>query len=285
MSDKKTVLVTGATGQQGGAVVDALLRRGHHVKGLTRNTDSASAQKLAAKGAEPVAGNFDDPSSVANAAAGVDAVFGMTTMFEVGVEGETRQGKILVDAVKNAGVDHLVFSSVGSADRNTGIPHFDSKYRVEQHIVASGINYSIIGPVFFMENYLSPWYLPGLKEGNLNMPIPPDTSLTHVAVQDIGECAAVLIDRGEAAFGARFDIAGDSKTGPETAAIIGAASGIETTYGSFPAEAMKDQDEDMYLMFDWFNRVGYDVDTDALRREFPEVAWLTLEQWAAKQDW
>lgn len=285
MSAQKLVLVTGATGQQGGAAVNALLEHGHRVRGLTRNPDSEKARALAARGVEVVTGDFERIDSLVAAATGVDAVYGMTTMFEAGVEAETSQGKALVDAVKQAGVQHLVFGSVASADQNTGIPHFDSKFKVEEYIKASGINYTIIAPVSFMDNFLGPWFLPGLGEGKLAMAVPAETELQHVSVRDIGRFAAVLVDRGASVYGHRFDIAGDDLTGPEAAGVIGAATGIETAYTGFPAEAMREQDEDMYLMFDWFGRVGYSVDIAALRRDFPKVGWQTLADWASIQDW
>ncbi len=134
MSESFTVLVTGATGQQGGAVARILLKRGHRVRGFTRRANSPAARQLERLGAELAIGNFDDPASIERAAVGVDAVYAMATPYEAGVEVETRQGITLVDAVKAAGVEHLIYSSVASADQNTGIPHFDSKYKIEQHI-------------------------------------------------------------------------------------------------------------------------------------------------------
>ena len=147
MSTSKHVLVTGATGQQGGAVVQALLARGHRVRGLTRKAHSPSAKALEAQGVEIAVGDFTDSDSLVRAATGVDTIFAMTTPFEQGVEAETAQGLVITDAAKRAGVGHLVYSSVASADRETGIPHFDSKYAVEKAIRSSGVPHSIIAPV------------------------------------------------------------------------------------------------------------------------------------------
>src|SRR6478672_12757858 len=133
MSESMLVLVTGATGKQGGAVVEALLTRGHQVRALTRIAVSPAANRLREQGVEIAVGNFTDHDSLVRAARGVDAVYAMSTPYEQGAEKETAQGITLTEAVKAAGVDHFIYSSVASADRATGIPHFDGKYAVEKH--------------------------------------------------------------------------------------------------------------------------------------------------------
>ena len=108
---------------------------------------------------------------------GVDAVYTISTSFEAGAGAETRQGIAVADAASSAGVAHLVFSSVGSADQKTGIPHFDSKYQVEQHIRGLGIPYTIVAPVYFFDNVFNPFVLPGLRQGAFAMAMPADRSL------------------------------------------------------------------------------------------------------------
>ena len=285
MSTSKFVLVTGATGQQGGAVVQALLANGHRVRGLTRNTNSASAQHLATQGVEVVAGDFTHADSLLRAATGVDTIFAMSTPFEAGMDAETAQGLAITTVAKQAGVGHLVYSSVASANQATGIPHFDSKYAVEEAIQASGVNYTIIAPVFFMDNFLQPWMGPDLAKGTLSMALPNARKLQQIAVENIGAFATAIIERRERVFGQRFDLAGDEVTGDETAAIFSQVIGQSITYHGFPAEAMRAHSEDMALMFEWFNAVGYSAPITDLKRDFPEVGWLDLKGWAQKQDW
>jgi uncharacterized protein YbjT (DUF2867 family) len=285
MSNKRSVLVTGATGQQGGAAADALLRRGHEVIALTRNPDSQRARDLVERGASLAVGDFSDPDSLVRAARGTDAAYAMMTPFEAGIEAEIAQGLALIEALKAAGVGHLVLGSVANADQATGIPHFDSKYEVEKHLASLGLAYSIVAPVYFMDNLLAPWSLPALKAGKLAMALPADRPLQQVAVRDIGAFAAALIERREAVFGQRFDIAGDELTGSEAAAIVAAASGREIGFESFPPEVLRAESEDLALMFEWFDRVGYSADIEALRRDFPEVPWLSFADWAGQQDW
>ena len=279
------MLVTGVTGQQGGAVVRALLARGHRVRGLTRNADSPAARTLARQGVELAIGDFTDPGSLVRAATGVDAIFAMTTPFEGGVEGETAQGLTVLAAAERAGVGHLVYSSVASADRATGVPHFDSKYAVEQAIARSAVPYTIIAPVFFMDNLTSPWFAPGIADGTLAMAMTGTTPLQQIAVADIGAFAAAVFERREAVFGRRFDIAGDELTGDHAASILVAVTGRQVAYAGFPPEAMREQSQDMALMYEWFESTGYAADIDGLRREFPEVAWHRFADWARQQAW
>jgi uncharacterized protein YbjT (DUF2867 family) len=150
MTQKLTVVVTGSTGKQGGAVARGLLERGHKVRAVTRDPNSSQAKLLAKAGAKLVAASLEDAVGIREALEGATSLFAMTTPFG-GTEAEIRQGVAAADAAKAAGV-HLVFTSVGSANRQTGVPHFDSKYEVEKHIVKVGVRATILAPVVFMEN-------------------------------------------------------------------------------------------------------------------------------------
>ncbi len=285
MSPSKFVFVTGATGSQGGSVVQALLEQGHQVRGMTRKADSPTAKQLQQQGVEVVVGDFTDQDSLVRAANGVDTIFTMTTPFEKGEEAETAQGIAITKAAKEAGVGHLVYSSVANADRATGIPHFDSKYEVEKYIASSGVPSTIIAPVYFMENLMTPWTASGLRQGKLTAALPADRPLQQIAVQDIGAFAAVIIERRDTVFGRRFDIAGDELTGKETAANISEATGRNIQYESFPPDALRAQSEDMALMFEWLNDTGYSADIAELRRDFPAVTWHDFATWVGQQEW
>ena len=285
MSKKLSVLVIGATGNQGGAVVRNLLPKGHRIRTLTRNSDSPKAKQLADQGVEVLKGDFADSDSLVKAATGVDTVFAMTTPYESGVEAEVKQGIDLADAVKQAGVGHLVFTSVASADRNTGIPHFDSKYKVEQHIASLKIPYTIVAPVFFMDNWFSPWFLPSIQEGTLKFAMPADRPLQQISVDNIGEFGAAMIERRDSVFGKRFDITGDELTGEQTVAAISKDSGRTIRYEGFDPEFMRADNADFAEMFSWFNKVGYSADIKSLHKDFPEVQWQNFEDWTQQQDW
>ncbi len=282
---KLNIMVTGATGQQGGQVARRLLEKGHTVHAFTRKSSSPAAQSLQHLGARLVEGNFEDRTSLEKAMRGVEAVFAMSTPYEAGVETETREGIALVEAAKAVNLKHLVYTSVGSADQKTGIPHFESKFKVEQHIQKLGVPHTIIGPVFFMENLLSPWMLPQLKEGNLALAVPAARQLQTIALPDIANMAVLILENRDRFLGKRFDIASDERTGLEAAEILSRVSGRKIGYYAVPLELVRPTNEDFALMFEWFDRVGYNTDLAALRRDYPEVGWHTFEQWSRKQDW
>lgn len=279
------ILVTGATGKQGGATARALLAAGHRVRGMTRNRESPAAKWLAGAGAEVVVGDFREQGTLATAMRGVDAVFAMTTFFEEGVEAEVEQGRALVDAARATEVAHFVYTSVASADRQTGVPHFDSKYEVERYLAASGLPHTVVAPVAFMENVHSPQVLDGLRQGVYAAPLPADRELQQIAVDDLGRFAALVIERREPMLGKRFDLASDEPSGADQAAILADVLGHEIRYQEIPLDAVRQQSEEVAVMYEWFDRVGYDADVAALRREFPDVGWHTFADWARQQDW
>ncbi len=175
---------------------------------LTRNTQSPAAQNLRNKGANVVKGDLDDSDSLERAVKDVESIFLMGTPFEDGTEGETRRGKLMADIAKENKVEHLVYSSVANADKNTGIPHFESKYKVEQHIKNLGIPYTIIGPTFFMENLLGP----GLQQGQLALPLSSSSILQQSALENIAEFSVLVLERSKQFLGKRIDIASDEVT-------------------------------------------------------------------------
>jgi len=280
-----TVLVAGATGRQGGAVARLLLDKGHGVRALTRKPRSPAAESLRALGAHIVEGNLEDSPSVQRAAEGADAFFLVATPFEKGIEAEVRQGRQAAAAAKKEGVKHLVYSSVAGADRGTGIPHFDSKREVELYVQELGIPYSIVAPVFFMESLLGPMSLQRLRTGTLSMPLPPTRELQMIAVADIARFVRLVLERPSEFQGKRIDIASDSLTGPEMAKVLTEVTGSAIGYSEAPLARVRAQSEDFARMWEWFDRVGYNSDINALRRAYPEVGWHDFRQWVREQDW
>jgi uncharacterized protein YbjT (DUF2867 family) len=285
MSKSLSVLVTGATGKQGGAVARALLKKGHHVRALTRKPDAPAAQALKQLGAELTAGDFGDRDSLVRAMRGVDAVFIMSS-FETGLDAETRQAITAVDAAKAAGVKHVVYTSVASANKKTGIPHFDSKYKVEQYLAKADVPYTIIAPVFFLDNFVSPWLAGSLKaQSALTLALPAQRPLQAITVEEIGAFGALVLERRDAFLGKRIDIASSELSGEQLAATFSNAAGKKISYVAQPVSEVRAYSEDMAIMFEWFDKVGYSADIAGLRREYPEVGWSTVDQWARAQDW
>ncbi|WP_224244943.1 NmrA/HSCARG family protein [Hyalangium gracile] len=280
-----SVLVTGATGRQGGALVRQLLHRGYRVMALTRNPDSATAHALEGLGVKLALGDFDDPVSLEAAMRRVDTVFAMATPFEAGLEAEVRQGMNLVDAARRAGVRHFIYSSVAGADQHTGVPHFDSKHQVELYLRRSNLPYTIVGPTFFMENFTGSLIREGLEAGVLSLPLSPTRGLQMVALEDLACFVAHIIGNAEDFYGERIDIASDEVTPQQATDLLSYVSGHRIHYEQLPLDLLRERSEDMALMFEWLERVGYHADVLTLRHEILEVPWHTFEEWARSQDW
>jgi uncharacterized protein YbjT (DUF2867 family) len=279
------ILVTGATGQQGGATARELLARGHQVRAMTRKPASEAAKGLAKSGAEVVAGDLDDAGSLRKALAGAWGVFGVQDTWEAGVEGEEAQGTRLVELAKAAGVTHFVYTSVGSAHRATGIPHFDNKWRIEEALRAQGFpSQVILRPVFFMENWTSPWFKPAILNGTLAIGIKPDTRLQQIAVADIGKYGALAFEQHAELAGKAIDIAGDALTPVETAAAISQALGRTITHFQVPIEEVRKASADYATMLEWFDRVGYDVDIAGNARTYG-IAPTKFRDWVKTAIW
>lgn len=277
-SSSRLVLVTGATGAQGGAVAHELLAKGWKVRALTRHPDSDKAKALAAAGAEVVQGDLDDEASLTKALAGVWGVWAVQNTWEAGVEKEEEQGKRLARVAKAAGVQHYVQTSVGSAHRNTGIPHFDNKWRIEQTVRALGFpSYAVLRPVYFMENLLSPWALNG---DSLISSLAPTTKVQMVAVADIGRYGAMLFERAEEMNGAAVDLAGDAVSMPEAAAALSEKLGRTIKFVQIPIAMVRQNSEDVALMNEWFDATGYDADIVRTPR-FYGIPTTSLKAWLA----
>jgi uncharacterized protein YbjT (DUF2867 family) len=276
VANQRNILVTGATGQQGGSLTRLLLQKKHKVYALTRNTQSPAAQDLRNRGANIVKGDLDDSDSLMRAVKDLESVFLMGTPFEDGTEGETRRGKSMADIAKENNIEHLVYSSVANADKNTGIPHFESKYKVEQHIKNLGIPHTIIGPTFFMENLLGP----GLQQGQLALPLSSSTTLQQSALENIGEFSALVLERRKPFLGKRIDIASDEVTGEQAAKILSNELRQRIRYVPVPLEQVYQANEDMARMYEWYEKAGTGIDISSLHQEYPEVNWLSFRDWA-----
>lgn len=276
----KTIVITGATGNQGGATLHNLLGKGFTLRALTRKPDSEKARALANNGVEVVQGDLNDVESLKKALTGAWGVYAVQNTWEAGVTAEEEQGKRIAELAKEVGVEHFVYASVGSAHRETGIPHFDNKGRVEDTVRSLGFASTVIlRPVFFMENLVSPWFLNGDK---LVSTLAPETTLQMIAVEDIGTFGALAFTRAADLNGRELDLAGDAVTLPEAAATLGRALGRSLEYLQIPISEVRKNSEDFALMLEWFDSTGYNADIAGLEREFG-VTLTTLEQWARKR--
>lgn len=280
-----TVAVAGATGTQGGAAARALLAAGHRVRALTRHPNSPAADALRGLGAEVRHADFDNRPSLEAALTGADSLFAVTTPFGAGTAGEVRQGKALVDAATDVRLGHLVFTSAAHADRGTGVPHYESKHLVEQHLRAAGVRWTVIAPAAFMDNYAGGWTLDGLRDGTFAWPMPAHRPLTLIPACDIGAFAALVLHRRDEFAGRRIDIASDERTPSQMAEILATAIGRPVEHQEVPLAHVRARSADLAAMFEYFTTVGLDVDVTSLRRDYPEVGWHSFTDWASAQDW
>jgi uncharacterized protein YbjT (DUF2867 family) len=245
---------------------------------MTRKPDGDDARALKALGAEIVRGDLDDAELLKAALRGAWGVYAVQNTWEAGIEREEEQGKRLAKLAREAAVQHYVYASVGSAQRATGIPHFENKWRIEGLVRELRFpSYAVLRPVFFMENLPTPWWLNG---DQLFSSLKPTTALQMVAVDDIGRVAARLFTDAPAMNGREIDLAGDSVVMTRAAEIMSGMMGRPIRYVQVPIEEIRKGSEDYAAMLEWFERVGYDADIPALEREFGKLT--RLEEWAAR---
>jgi uncharacterized protein YbjT (DUF2867 family) len=280
----KRIFVSGATGQQGGAVARHLLKLpGFTVRALTRDSGKAPSKALARAGAELIQGDLADPASYQRALEGAYGVFSVQPFAEAGPAREVRQGKALADAAKAAGVQHFVYSSVVSADQKTGIPHFESKGEIEQHVRGMDLPFTILRPAFFMQNWHNYTREP-ILHGTLPLPLSPQTPLQQISAEDIGAFAALVFQSPSKWLGQTMQLAGDEVTMLRVADLLAGVVGHRVTYIQVPWDQFRQNaGDEMTRMYRWFEDVGYHVDIAAVRRELPSLA--TLEQVLRRQDW
>lgn len=275
----KMILITGATGQQGGAVTRHLIKNGWTVRCLVRDPNKPKAIALAKAGATLVEGNLNDKESLMRALKGCYGLFSVQPSIG-GADVETKEGNTLSDAAKTAGIKHTVYTSVASADKRTGIPFFDSKLKIEQHIQSIGLPATIIRPAFFMENFET-YFPPKEKQGTwtLSMPLLKNRPLQLIALDDIGAFTALLFDHPEESLGKIFELAGDELTPEQIVTNWSRISGKKVQYEEIPIDQFRRVNKDYATMFDWFNKHGYTVDIKSLKSKLPQLhrfdRWLS----------
>jgi uncharacterized protein YbjT (DUF2867 family) len=269
------VLVFGATGTQGGAIARALLAREIPVRALVRHPDTDRARALAELGAELVTGDLDDQSSLASALATVAVAYAVTTPFVSGAEAEVRQGEAIVNASSEVGLPWLILASVAAADR-ADVPHFASKAQIEARLRASGVSWTVVAPSYFYENVLGAG--DSIRQGLLPLPLPPNTPLHQLAVDDLGAVVAAILARRDEHLSQRVELAADAPTPEQMAAAFGVHA-VQT-----PLETIADRSPDLAAMYRFLAGPGYGIDVAAVRRRYPEVSFSSFAQWAARHN-
>jgi uncharacterized protein YbjT (DUF2867 family) len=282
----KTVLITGATGQQGGAVIRHMLAKGWNLRALTRNSSSDTALNLARQGIELAQGDLEDLASLEHAAHGVYGIYSVQNFWTVGAKREVQQGKSLADVAKKAGVEHFVYSSVGGAERNSGIGHWATKWEIEQYIRKLGLPATMIRPAAFMENYYTEQTEIGILQGKFTDAVRADKPYQTIAVDAIGAFVALAFDRPKEFIGQALEIAGSELTNPQAAEVFSRVLGKPVEFQELPMPVVRSVlGEEYYQMYRWFNEEGFKANIAELRRRYPEVHLHTLEEWLRSEGW
>ncbi len=275
--------MTGATGHQGGAVARSLAADGWPVRALVRDSRKHEAREMASLGIDLVHGDLEDRASLRRALRGVYGVFSVQTWREAGVDGEVRMGKDLADAAKVENVRHFIYSSVGGADRRTGIPHFESKYAIEEHIRSLELPSTVFRPVYFMYNFSAPEMQASIRNGILATALRPDRQLQMLAPEDLGAFVRLAFGHPEVYLDNIFELASDELTMPEVADVFSRITGRAVRYVQQPIEQVRRFNRDAGRMYAWFNDSGYHADIPALRALHPGI--LSLEEWLRGTQW
>ncbi|GAA2879286.1 NmrA family transcriptional regulator [Actinoplanes cyaneus] len=284
--DRRTILVLGATGKQGGSTARYLLDRGWPVHAFVRDPGKPAAQALRERGATLVQGDLDDAGSLRKAMAGMYGLFSVQTpLGEGGVPGEERHGKLVADIAHETGIEHMVHSSVGGAERPEGVHWRESKLRIEERIGEHDLPVTFLRPAYFMENLNTDMFPPKMAGDRLvyRRGLAPGVPLQMIAANDIGYFAADAFDAPEEFIGAKVELAGDELTGEQIAEVFQRHTGIPTSFESISMEELKETNPWQATAYDWLNRIGYTADLPTLRKQFPGL--LTLEQWLGSTGW
>ncbi|MCJ7466711.1 MAG: NmrA/HSCARG family protein [Maribacter sp.] len=275
----KTIFVTGATGNQGGAVAASLIVNGFKVKLLTRKPESVKAQNLQQQNAELVKGDLNDLNTFRNHLKDVDGIFSVQT-FENGVDKEIKQGMDLANLAKEYRVNHLLYSSVAGADLNTGIPHFESKYKIENHIKKLGLSFTIIRGNSLFENFLIPEVKSRIQKGKLASPINKNKTQQFISAVDIGKISADIFLNKDRYVGKTITIGSEEMDMQQVAKTFSEVLGKEISYQKFPMLIARFvMGKDLYKMFKWINENDaiFMKDLELFKKENPELT--SLAEW------
>ena len=300
-TSKARVLVTGATGMQGGAVVKALLRAGHPVTAFVRDSASDAAQALAERGVALATGTMDDAASLEAASAGHDAVFSMQPAgVDPAVPGaECRQARNIATAAKRAGVAQLIHTSVSATGWRSAHPdevivepvmkeYWDQKEQAEDAIRQSGVDrWTIFKPAFYMDMFLPPkgdYMFPELPQDKLVTSTDPQTAMALICADDLGAAVAAAVAEPDKFHEAEIELAGDALTYTEIAATLSAAAGREITavFVSHDEQAQRIGAPSAYSD-SWTSRIGYPARPHHAAHY--GLTTTTFQRWAAQQNW
>ena len=280
----RPIVVSGATGKQGGAVARHLLAKGHRVRALTRNREKPAAQALEIAGAEVVQADLEDRTSLDVALEDAAGLYSVQDFLEAGVEAEERQGMNLLAAAAASDVEHIVYTGASTMDRATGVPHLDSKWSIEMALRSADKPWTVFRPAAFMDNW--EWDRESIVEsGTIRYPMHPQMPYAQIACDDIGRMVAQAFEQPQLWQGRAAPITGDVLTMEEIVATVSRVIGRDVSYHQLGwAQVQEEQGEELMLMYKSFDTYGMDGSPYYLRRWLDETmnfeAYLRDAGWA-----
>lgn len=280
-----TIVVMGATGLQGGAVTRHLLSDGWHVRAVTREPHSTKAKALLAMGAEVVRGNMDEPDSLIPIFQGAYGVFSVQNPMISGVEREINQGKNVADTAVRAGVQHLVYGSAGTGHKSTGVPSWESKRVVEEHLKSLGIPLTILRPMAFMELMTEKKFFPAVSTWKV-MPhlMGHMTKVGWLSTYDLGFIAAKAFSQPQDFIGKEWQLASDVQSLDDCRMIYRDIMGKNPARFPMPVwmyARFGFVGKDTTTMWRWLRSNSINLDTEPTRAIHPDA--LTVRAWLMKQ--
>jgi len=279
MESSKTIFVTGATGNQGSAVVKSLIEHGFKVIGLTRNPEAPKVQTLKALGATMVKGDLNVKDSYKQYLKEAYGVFGLTTYVH-GIDKELNQGIQLADHAKQNGIKHFLYTSVCGCDLNTGIPHWEVKHKIEEHIKSAGLPYTIVRPVSFFQNFLIPQVSSRINKGKLVTPTTPNRTMQFFSTDDMGPISVKIFQQPEKYLGKTITIGTEQMDMNKVAETFSKSLGRPISYQKLPGFIVRlAMGKNLHKMFNWCNANDclFIKDMDAVKAEFPELT--RMDNW------
>lgn len=268
----KIILVTGATGKQGGATARHLIKLGFKVRALTRKPEGKSAEALKAMGIEVIKGNLNDINSLDLAVKGVYGIFAVTNYWEFGTgKKEVIQNKNLTDIAKKHGVQHFVLASIARCDDNPNLAHFITKHECEKYIKSSGLPYTFLRAVYFMDNLN-----PNDQGATFHWAVLPDilgtkTTLQMISTTDIGWFAANSFLHPELYLNKTFDIAGDEVTYPQLLDAYKKVFKAEPKKSSLMKFIAMNMMPEAKKMMNWYREPRFKADIQHLKTIHPSL--------------